>query len=103
MENLKINDNLPNTKEWANTATRILRDLIYKHNIVVDRLIQAELKISELTQNKASNPTPNPEHCDSKPLCEDRILLKSERCNYAMPDCKHCALSNCIYLNNGGI
>ena len=36
MKNLKINDQLPNTKDWANTATRILRELIDKHNKLVD-------------------------------------------------------------------
>lgn len=36
MDNLKINEPLPNTKDWANTATRILRDLIEKHNKLVD-------------------------------------------------------------------
>jgi hypothetical protein len=30
-------------------------------------------------------------------------VSKYEKCNYAMPDCKHCALANCIYLNDGGM
>lgn len=52
MENLKVSANLPNTKEYANTATGVLRDLIHKHNLVVDKLIKAEQKISELQQDK---------------------------------------------------
>jgi len=36
MKNLKITEDLPNTKDWANTATRILRELINKHNRLVE-------------------------------------------------------------------
>jgi len=37
-DTLKIVENLPNTKDWANTATRILRRLIEKHNKLVEEV-----------------------------------------------------------------
>ena len=30
-------------------------------------------------------------------------VSKDEKCNYAMPDCKHCSLPSCIYLRTEGI
>ena len=35
---LKLLEKLPNTKEWANTATRVLRELIEKHNKLVEEV-----------------------------------------------------------------
>jgi hypothetical protein len=39
-------------------------------------------ELSKLHQPTVSNALPNPEHCDSKLLCDDRFCLKGERCNY---------------------
>jgi hypothetical protein len=39
-------------------------------------------ELSKLHQPTVSDALPNPEHCDSKPLCDDRFCLKGERCNY---------------------
>lgn len=38
MEKLTVGEKLPNTKDWANSATRILNDLIQKHNKLVDEV-----------------------------------------------------------------
>ena len=38
MENLKVKEHFPNTKDWCNTATTILRDLIEKHNKLVEEM-----------------------------------------------------------------
>lgn len=37
-EDLKIHKHLPDVKEWSNTATHVLRDLIEKHNKLVEEL-----------------------------------------------------------------
>jgi hypothetical protein len=39
-------------------------------------------ELSKLHQPTVSDALPNPEHCDSKLLCDDRFCLKGERCNY---------------------
>lgn len=52
MSSLKVENHLPNVKNYANTASTILRDLIEKHNKLVDE--HEKLKI-EVEENRAKS------------------------------------------------
>jgi hypothetical protein len=46
------------------------------------KIYDVKEELSKLHQPTVSDALPNPGHCDSKLLCDDRFCLKGELCNY---------------------
>ena len=51
---LKIKEQLPHIDDWANTATRILRELIFKHNALVDEHEELKKKVESNSKPRKS-------------------------------------------------